>query len=126
MARAFYRRASTGEDDLASVIAPERNALRRRAVARDDVDRLLMPLQRRRNGKVQGTTHDRDGWLARQVVRAAPAADVQRLLCETDLQDVFEFAGGECPQVAAVRNHAVGLGLQLLEQPPIVTAREVL
>ena len=108
------------------MLAPERHAIRRRAIGRDDVHRLLVPLQRGRNREVQRAADDRDRRLAREAVLVAPAADVQRLLRDADLQDVLEFARGECAQVAAVRDHAVGLRLQFLEQPPVVTAREVL
>jgi hypothetical protein len=44
----------------------------------------------------------------------------------SDLQNVLELAISQRAQVAAVRDHAVGLRLQLLKQTPVVTAREVL
>ena len=59
-------------------------------------------------------------------MRVAPGADAERGLGKTDLQDVLELACGQCAQVAAMRDHAVGLRLQLLEQLPVVTARQVL
>src|SRR5690348_9567005 len=93
--RPFDRRAGTGEDDFTSMVAPEGDPVRWCIVGRDDVDRLLVALQRRGDWEVERTAHDRDGWLARQTVPVAPAPDVERLMRDANLEDVLELALGE-------------------------------